>query len=170
MPPPTHCPPKTSVLTRSRLDEILLRPAAHTGAGVGPFGPPGTPRGPLQPSHLAQISKKVPLRGGAPVAGRPPLPRRPPLGRRSAAPAGATRDNTRGTPNEVLRSTPDHILVPPAATGSRGARPITKAAVVHQDLGLSSQDHFPTVTNLHVHLQKMPKRRRKRLWLDRATT
>ena len=55
------CSPKTSVSTplhlplSTRLDEISLAPAGHIGVGFGPFDPPGAPRGPLQPSHLAQI-------------------------------------------------------------------------------------------------------------------
>jgi hypothetical protein len=58
-----HCTPKTSVSTplhlhlplSTRLDEISLAPAGHIGVVFGPFGAPGAPRGPMQPSHLAQI-------------------------------------------------------------------------------------------------------------------
>ena len=57
-----HCTPRTSVSTplhlplSTRLDEISLAPAGHIGVGFGPFGAPGSPRGPLQ----------RPTRGGCP--------------------------------------------------------------------------------------------------------
>jgi hypothetical protein len=94
-----HCTPKTSVSTplrlplSTRVGEISLRPAAHIGAGFGPFGPLATPAsGPLQPSHLPQIFEKGALAGhgcGGDPQNRPPLrPLLPPapLPRKRAAP------------------------------------------------------------------------------------
>jgi hypothetical protein len=56
-----HCPPKTSVSTplhlplSTRLGEISWSLGVPSNPFFGPFGAAGTPRGPLQPSHLAQI-------------------------------------------------------------------------------------------------------------------
>ena len=71
-------------------------------------------------------------------------------------------DTHRNTELEC-RTTPDHILVPPARTVRGRPRPITRAQVEHQDLGLHKQDHFPLVSNLHVHVPQMTKRRRKKV-------
>jgi hypothetical protein len=91
------CPWKTSVSTplhlplSTRLGEISLSLGVPSKPFFGPFGAPGTgtPRGPLQPSHLARPN----FLKGAPTGHgwRPPLSRRPPLGCPSRA-AGASRE------------------------------------------------------------------------------
>jgi hypothetical protein len=94
---PIDCTPKTPVSTplhlphSTRLDEISLAPAGHIGEGFGPFGAPGSPRGPLQASHFAHFFLQVPLRGTAAAVYPQTAPLRPllppaPLPRKRAAP------------------------------------------------------------------------------------
>jgi hypothetical protein len=72
------------------------------------------------------------------------------------------RMDTHRRTEQECRTTPDHILVPPASAARGRSRPFTHAQVVQQDLGLHKQDHFPLVSNLHVHVPQMTKRRRKK--------
>jgi hypothetical protein len=73
-----HCTPKTAVSAplhlplSARLDEISLAPAGRPKPFLGPFHPPGSPRGPLLPSNCANFAGA----GAFPPPAPPPAPLR----------------------------------------------------------------------------------------------